>query len=112
MRNYVEVDGIAANDAAERDDAVISAPAPPSRIEPNCNRARDFERARHGEAIELGPRLFQDFRGARQQRVGNVFIKPPFDNENPRAFVASFLMLASPRSSHGCAPACLSTVSP
>src|ERR1700751_1626683 len=44
MGDDLEVDGVAANDTAERDHAVIRTPAPLRGVKRNRNRARDFER--------------------------------------------------------------------
>ena len=82
------MDGIAADDAAERDGAVIG-PAPAlRRIGGNRDRGRDFERARHADAVELAPRLLQRFRRAGKERVGNIVVIARLDDENARTLGA------------------------
>ena len=93
------MNGVAADHAAERDDAVIGGAARRG-IERDRNGSRDFERTRHADAIELRARFLQRFGGAGKERIGNVVVKARLDNEDARAFALTFVTLASPRAGH------------
>ena len=58
MRNNVEVNGVAANDAAERDHAIIPAARSSRRLHGDRDCGRDFQRSGHGDAIEFRARFF------------------------------------------------------
>ena len=79
------MDGIAADHAAERDHAVIGLFLARRGIERHGDRGRDFERARHGDAVVARAGLVQRAGRARQQGVGDIVIKARLDNENARA---------------------------
>src|SRR5262249_54063370 len=70
-----------------------------------CYRAWDFERPRHGEPIKLRPGLFEHLRGTRQQRIGDVIVKPRLDHKNTSAPGAVLLVVfAATRFGHSEAP--------
>src|SRR5262249_39801087 len=67
VRNDFEMDGVAANDATERDHAIVAASTSSGRIYGDGDRARDFQGPGHGDAIEFGASVFKDFAGACQE---------------------------------------------
>src|SRR5580692_4044060 len=104
MRHDLEMDGIAADDAAERDRAVIRQAAPVRGVDGERNRARYFQRARHADAVELGAGFLQRLRGAGQERVRDLVVIARLDDEDARTFARALTTLASPRPGHLPAP--------
>jgi hypothetical protein len=94
------MDGLAADDAAKRDRAVIRAAAALRGIERERNCSRDFERSRNAEAVESRTRLLERRRGAGQQRIGNVVVEARLHDEDARAFASVNVTLAASRSGH------------
>ena len=43
---------------------------------------RDFQRARHGDAVVLRAGFVEHARGARQQRVGDVLVEARLDDQD------------------------------
>ena len=85
------MDGVAADDAAERNRPLIGLPALLGGIERNRDRRRDFERAGHAQTVEHRAGLLQRARRAREQRIGDVVIKARLHDQHADAFeVARF----------------------
>ena len=57
LRHDLEMDGLAADHAAERDGAVIGLALRLRAVERDRDRGRNFERARHGDEVDLGAGL-------------------------------------------------------
>ena len=74
--------GLALDHAAERDHAVIRRALGFWRIDRHGDGGRHFQRARHRQAVILRAGLVQHTGGAREQRVGNMFIKPRFHDQH------------------------------
>src|SRR4029077_8675778 len=100
MRHDLEMDGVAADDAAERDGAVVR-PAPRTRrVDGDRNGARNFQRARHADALDLGSGFLQRLHGAGEQRIGDVVVIARLNDEDARALAHDLAPLASPRPGH------------
>ena len=84
-RDDVEMDGLAADHAAERDDAVIGLRRFSRGVDRDGDGRRDFERARHGDAVDLAPASSSTFWRPAQQRVGDVVVEARLDHEDARA---------------------------
>ena len=96
------MDGLAADDAAERDHAVVRRRLAVRGIDRHGDGGGNFQRARHGDAVELGAGFLQRVHGAGQQRVGDVVVKARLDDQDARAFADALATLASPRPGHAC----------
>src|SRR5262249_42774068 len=66
MRNNMKGEGVPANDAPKRPHPFMGAPTSFSRVYGENNRARDSQRAGHGNTVEFTPSLFEDFACTRQ----------------------------------------------
>src|SRR5580692_5896796 len=104
MRHDLEMDGIAADDATERDRAVIRQAAPVRGVDGDRNGAGNFQRARHADAVELGAGFLQRFRRAGQERVRDLVVIARLDDEDARTLARALTTLASPRPGHSPAP--------
>jgi len=76
---------LAANDAAERDRALVRPARAFGGIERNRDSRRHFERARHADALEDHARFLQRTRGAREQGVGDILVEARLHDEDARA---------------------------
>ena len=77
--------GLATDDATERNRAVVRLAGGFRCIQRNRQRRRDFKRARDGQPIERCASFFRRGSGAGQQGVGNIFIKARFHNQDARS---------------------------
>src|SRR5262249_46631755 len=80
----LEVIGLAADDAAERDIAVEAAPAMLAGARRDRDGGGDLERAGHGHALEMRVGLLQRRGRAVGQRGGGVRIEARLDDQDVR----------------------------
>jgi hypothetical protein len=104
LRDDLEVNGVTADHAAKRHHAVIRAAFLLGRVERDDDRDGDFERTRHGDALNHRARFLQYLHRAGEQQIGNIVVIARFDDQNARAFGAAFLIFASPWPGHRCTP--------
>src|ERR1700677_1141500 len=100
MGDDLEMDGVAADDTTERDHPVIVPARALCRVERNGDRSRNFEGARHADAVDFGPRFLKHLHCAGKERTGDVVIIARLDDEDARTVGVALLTLASPRSGH------------
>ncbi len=94
------MDGLAADHAAKRDDAVIRAAFAPRRVGRYRDRGRNLKRTRHADALDGRVRLVQCAHRAGQKRIGDLVIKTRLDDQDARAFAVAFRTLCLPRPGH------------
>src|SRR5262249_23323391 len=94
--------GFSANDAAERNRAVIGLVARMRHIERHRHRLRNFERSGNADEIKLDACFLTRALGAGEQRNGDIVVKSPLDDQKPRAFQPAVLLARrSARLRHG-----------
>ncbi len=98
------MDGVAANDAAERDGAVVAAALALRGIERDRDGAGNFKRPGHADALDLGLGRLERRHRAGQERVGDVVVIARLDDEDAGAVAVAFVTLASPRPGHRSTP--------
>jgi hypothetical protein len=81
----LEMDGVAADHATERDGGVIGFSARVGGVERDHNRRRNFQRAGHGDDVMRDAGSLQFGERAFQQRVLDIIVEPCFDNQRARA---------------------------
>ena len=96
MRDDLEVKCFAADHAAERNGAVVSATPSPRRVSRNRNGGWNFQRTWNADTVDLGLRFLQCLHGASQERVSDSIIKARLDDEDARTFA---VILLAPTSS-------------
>jgi hypothetical protein len=101
-RDDVVMAGLAADDAAERDDAVIGGPGAARRIERERDRLGYFKRARHRNDVVGGAGGVKRAYGAGAQRAGDVRVVAGFDDQDARARKRRLALPASARHDHWC----------
>ena len=79
------MDGLAADDAAERNHRVERSPCPLRRLDGDGGRRRNLQRARHGDDLVRDAGLLQFLDGRGQQRVLDIVIEARFDDQGVRA---------------------------
>ena len=85
--------GLAADHAAERDNALVGLLAIGRAIEAHDDRAGNFQRARNRNDVERRLRVAQDPFGATQQHVGDVLVVARFHDQHARTLDAGLLAL-------------------
>ena len=80
----IEMVGLAADDRAERDEAVIVGAAIFGAVEREGDHGRDFQRAGHGHDIVGRAGLVERRLRAVEQRVGQVVVKARLDDQEMR----------------------------
>jgi len=99
--NDVEMDRIAANDAAERNDPVVGTLLAFRRFECHRDRGGNLQRARHADAVEGDAFRLEHAASAREQRIGDIVVEPRLDDENARSGdIALFAPVGSARLGH------------
>jgi hypothetical protein len=102
LRDDFEMNGVAANDAAERHRAVIGLAPPFGGLDRDGDRCGNFQRARHRDAVPLHSRFIKRSLRAGQERIGDVIIETRFDHEDTRIReVALLFARGAPRFGHG-----------
>ena len=99
----VEMIGLAADDGAQRDKAVIVGAAFLGAVEREGNHRRDFQRARHGDDVIGRARLVERGLGAVEQRVGEIVVEARLDDKKMGLLLRAnerFAVLGC--ASHGC----------
>ena len=91
----IEMVGLAADDAAERDEAVIICAVFLGRIEGERDRRRNFQRARHGHHVIARAGLVERRFGAVQQGVGEAVIEARLDDQQVWVFGIGHLGLGT-----------------
>jgi hypothetical protein len=77
--------GLAANDAAERDRTLVRLAGALPGVECDGDRGRHLERAWHAHAVEDRAGFAQRARGTREQGVGDILVEARFHDEDARA---------------------------
>ncbi len=85
LRHDLEMQRLAANDAAERDRALVGLAGTLGGVERHRDGGRDLERARHAHALVHRTGFLQRARGAREQGIGDVLVEARLDDEDTRA---------------------------
>src|ERR1700739_4508310 len=104
MRDDLEMNGLATDHAAERNDAIIWPAPAPRGVDRKRNRGRNLQRTGHADAVERRLRLLERPRGGGKQRIGNLFVEARLDNEQARPFAVALVAFTPPRPGHCCAP--------
>ena len=73
--------GLAADDGAERDEAVIVGAALLGAVERKGNHRRNLQRAGHRDHVIGGARRVERGLGAVEQRVGEIVVEPRLDDQ-------------------------------
>ena len=82
VRHQLEVVGLAPDDAAERDHAVVRPPPAARGLDGKRNRRRNLERARHRDTVVFHARFIEHAARATQQRVGNLVVEARFHDQH------------------------------
>ena len=80
----VEVEGLAADDTAEKDEAVVAGAALPVCRDRHCQRRRNLEATRHADALMAGMGALECLRRALEELVGKIVIEARFDDQEMR----------------------------
>ncbi len=82
----LEMIGVAANDAAERDHALIGRAGGLGGVERYGRARRQLQRAGNGDGGDVAAELLERVDGALVQKLDDIFVEMRFDDENARAF--------------------------
>ena len=95
------MDGIAPDDASERDRRIVGFAAALRGIERNRDRRRNFQRAGHGDDVVTDTGSLQLGDGTFQQRILDVVIEARLDDQRAGArYVGLIFQLCAPRVRH------------
>src|SRR5262245_44083388 len=101
MRHDVEMDGIAADDAAERHHTLVGSAAMFRRLDRHGDRRWNLERAGHRDAIDRNLCRIERAHRAGEQLIGDVVVKARLDDENSHALERALVADLPARLGHG-----------